>query len=354
SVSDVRVVSDDGAVQHAEMNMTFLWRLPAISGSFTAQVLMIQDRPNRMLSYELTRPGFMKKFQGFWKVEPLVVSSTSEIGGTDEADDRGSHGSTSSSTPPTLPSSPNNPSNISKSNSSDSVNSDSSSDKAGVGSEPSWSPISILSYDSCPDLLAFAKTAEAAGTASVLALPADACPGSAIKSHDAVMEGASSAATAASGAVAVEAGGEVSPAPSAAAKRVASRIVLHQTVQPSVAPPLVFRKCLKGILQTAMRDMLEDFLSEAALIRCGRGERLGETEEGGKEAQIARERAGKRTASFLHKEMLRASGSAPGSKVLGSGGFAASLGKKTGMNQVKGEISRSKKGLTSLAKAGRK
>ncbi|CAI7827626.1 unnamed protein product [Closterium sp. NIES-54] len=361
SVSDVRVVSDDGAVQHAEMNMTFLWRLPAISGSFTAQVLMIQDRPNRMpfcyklhlpflpvalpvsppacslcpsaivspsphifqLSYELTRPGFMKKFQGFWKVEPLVVSSTSEIGGTDEADDRGSHGSTSSSTPPTLPSSPNNPSNISKSNSSDSVNSDSSSDKAGVGSEPSWSPISILSYDSCPDLLAFAKTAEAAGTASVLALPADACPGSAIKSHDAVMEGASSAATAASGAVAVEAGGEVSPAPSAAAKRVASRIVLHQTVQPSVAPPLVFRKCLKGILQTAMRDMLEDFLSEAALIRCGHGERLGETEEGGKEAQIARERAGKRTASFLHKEMLRASGSAPGSKVLGSGGGQA-------------------------------
>ncbi|CAI5481876.1 unnamed protein product [Closterium sp. Yama58-4] len=49
SVSDVRVLRDDGAVQHAEMKMTFVWRLPAISGTFTAQVLMIQDRPNRMV-----------------------------------------------------------------------------------------------------------------------------------------------------------------------------------------------------------------------------------------------------------------------------------------------------------------
>ncbi|CAI5505136.1 unnamed protein product [Closterium sp. Naga37s-1] len=285
SVRDVRVVSDDGDVQHVEMNMAFLWRLPAISGTFTAHVLMIQDRPNRMLSYELTRPGFMKKFQGFWKVEPLVVPSSSSICGADEGDDRCSDDSSSSSKP-------NDPSNISKSNSHDSTNSSSSSDKPVNGNDPSQSPISILSYDSCPDLLAFAKTAEAAGTTSVLAAPTDACPGSATKSHDVSTEGASSAAAVASGAVAAEAGGEVSPAPSAAAKRVASRIVLHQTVQPSVAPPPVFRKCLKGILQTATRDMLEDFQSEAALIRCGRGERLGETEEGGKEAQIARERAG--------------------------------------------------------------
>ncbi|CAI5930622.1 unnamed protein product [Closterium sp. NIES-64] len=282
SVSDVRVVSDDGGVQHVEMNMTFLWRLPAISGTFTAHVLMIQDRPNRMLSYELTRPGFMKKFQGFWKVEPLVVPSSPAISGAYESDDRGS---------------------------------------------------------------------QAPGRAS----QAVACLGSALDSDDAniVMSGVVTAAAAAGGRGG--GGGTVPPALSPAARRVASRIVLHQIAQPSVAPPPVFRKCLKGILQTSTRDMLRDFQNEAARIRSSRGEeRLGETEEGGKGAQVARERAEKRTASFLHKETLRASGLSPGSKVVGSGGFAANLGKKTGMNLVKGAMSRSKKGLTSLVKAGRK
>ncbi|GJP71394.1 hypothetical protein CLOP_g2229 [Closterium sp. NIES-67] len=290
SVSDVRVVRDEGGVQHVEMNMAFAWRLPAISGSFTAHVLMIQDRPNRTMSYELTRPGFMKKFQGFWKVEPLFVPAASAIGGED-----GLSGSLSgSSSPIERPSSPN--------------------------EDPSRSPISVLSY-SCPDLFALGEAAGRTAGASPTAT------------------GGESPASVSSGAAA----GTASPAPAlaTAAKRVASRIVLRQIVQPSVAPPPMFRRCLQGILQTATRDMLNDFQTEAARIRTG--ERFEKEAEEGKEAREARERAEKRSASFLHKEALRAPG---------SGGFAAGLGKKTGMSLVKGAISRSKKGLTSLAKAG--
>ncbi|CAI5487987.1 unnamed protein product [Closterium sp. Naga37s-1] len=79
--------------------------------------------------------------------------------------------------------------------------------------------------------------------------------------------------------------------------RVASRLVLHQFVLPPIAPPNIFKRCLRALLRESTRDVLAIFQEEAARIRRNKGKE--DAEEKGKAGKSS-----KLGAMFLHKEAL--------------------------------------------------
>eukprot|EP00475_Leptophrys_vorax_P007602 TRINITY_DN14815_c0_g6_i5.p1 TRINITY_DN14815_c0_g6~~TRINITY_DN14815_c0_g6_i5.p1 ORF type:complete len:302 (-),score=40.40 TRINITY_DN14815_c0_g6_i5:284-1189(-) len=177
TVSNLVVVSDVDGVKVEEMDMVFAFHLPFFTGTFDAHVRMVKDRPKRKMSFALTRPGFMKRFEGHWTVEPMLVPSSADA----EASMVVCPGSPAGST-------------------------DSDSDMSAVMS---------LGGSSCSS------------------------PDNQTESADA-----------------------------SAGVRVASRLILHQVVQPSLAPPAIFKRCIHTILQMATSDVLKVFQDEAKRVRC--------------------------------------------------------------------------------------
>eukprot|EP00475_Leptophrys_vorax_P007600 TRINITY_DN14815_c0_g6_i3.p1 TRINITY_DN14815_c0_g6~~TRINITY_DN14815_c0_g6_i3.p1 ORF type:complete len:291 (-),score=14.62 TRINITY_DN14815_c0_g6_i3:357-1148(-) len=219
AVRNLVVVSEVNGVKVEEMDMTFVFQLPFFAGTFDAHVRMVKDRRNRKMSFGLTRPGFMRRFEGHWTVEPLAVGDND-----DDASD-----------PP----------------SSNSSSSGSSGGSSGSSTTPS---------------------------------------------------------------------------------RVASRLVLHQVVQPSLAPPAIFKRCLHTLLQMATSDVLKVFQEEARRVRAnGEMPRVGDEGEGGGEegrGEGADRREEKRSSMFLHREALGAA--RKGAAVVAKGGLGKKmmLGKK--------------------------
>ncbi|CAI5461032.1 unnamed protein product [Closterium sp. Yama58-4] len=71
-VSYRKVLYDDGDVQEVELQQGARWRFLFLSGTFDVRLRVKQDRPNLKMSFKLIRPGFMKQFEGYWQLEPLV------------------------------------------------------------------------------------------------------------------------------------------------------------------------------------------------------------------------------------------------------------------------------------------
>ncbi|CAI7812996.1 unnamed protein product [Closterium sp. NIES-53] len=255
SVKNERVVSDCNGVKELEMDMVFAFQLPFFTGTFDAEVRMVHDRPNRRMTFALKQPGFMRKFEGYWQVEPLLVPASSA-----NAPFPTSLASISSSSAPCSPN---------------------------FASAPQ-SPIS----DSFPS-----------------GRPEDDetdWPGSANSSPDRLPSSADPGADGAGDAAAIGAG-----------VRVASRLTLHQVVQPSLAPPAIFKRCIHTILQMATRTVLVVFQHEAARIRSSKGEA---------EVEAEGEKGGRWGALFLHKEAF-------GTKKSGAGLGKVGLG-KVGLGKV--------------------
>ncbi|CAM6041968.1 unnamed protein product [Sphagnum compactum] len=70
-----RVIEDDGHHQLVEVDQAAIWRFLCFSGTLSVCVMVDQDRRTRTVKFQLAKPGFMKQFEGSWKVQPLYVDS---------------------------------------------------------------------------------------------------------------------------------------------------------------------------------------------------------------------------------------------------------------------------------------
>ncbi|CAI5483132.1 unnamed protein product [Closterium sp. Yama58-4] len=251
SVKNERVVSDCNGVRVVELDIVFALKVPFFTGTFDAHLRNVHDRPNRRVTFCLSRPGFMRKFEGFWQCQqqpgllpfPLLSRCHVKI------------------------------------------------------MAPTWG--SIGSASSSPDCFPF-RTVPAPTITSVRG---GAMCGGLGGDGTARVSGGS--------------GGD------GVGMRVASRLVLHQVVQPSLAPPPMFRRCVHALLKAATRDVLVVFQYEAARIRNSKGNFLWKigAEAGAGEGEGGKGKVGKSSklgALFLHKEALGGKKSGFGT---GKGGF---------------------------------
>jgi len=68
-----RVLVDEGFRQVVELEQAALWRFLWWSGTISVHVLVDQNRKDRTMKFKQVKTGFMKKFEGCWRVEPLFV-----------------------------------------------------------------------------------------------------------------------------------------------------------------------------------------------------------------------------------------------------------------------------------------
>ncbi|GJP49081.1 hypothetical protein CLOM_g8342 [Closterium sp. NIES-68] len=220
AVRNHRVVRDCNGVKEVEMDMAFSFQLPFFTGTFDAHMRMVQDRSNRTMTFALTRPGFMRKFEGFWKVEPLLVPESESS-------------ATSLSSP--------------KLSSLRRCESDESSNGRSTSSDGKSESLTLDSK--CDSLHSSCSYSDESDESSDVKKDMDDFSTESLKTngtHLTVADGI----------------------------RVASRLLLCQIVQPSVAPPAIFKRCLHSILQLATRDVLLVFQQEAARLRAARGEEV--------------------------------------------------------------------------------
>lgn len=71
-----KVLEDDGHRQLVELEQLASWRFLWLSGTLSACVLVDQDRSTHMVKYRLAKTGFMKRFEGTWKIEPLFIDDS--------------------------------------------------------------------------------------------------------------------------------------------------------------------------------------------------------------------------------------------------------------------------------------
>ncbi|KAH7859327.1 hypothetical protein Vadar_034678 [Vaccinium darrowii] len=71
-----RVLVDEGFRQVVELEQAALWRFLWWSGTISVHVLVDQNRKDRTMKFKQVKTGFMKKFEGCWRVEPLFVDET--------------------------------------------------------------------------------------------------------------------------------------------------------------------------------------------------------------------------------------------------------------------------------------
>ncbi|KAG0561944.1 hypothetical protein KC19_9G105000 [Ceratodon purpureus] len=71
-----KVLEDDGNRQLVELEQLASWRFLWLSGTLSACVLVDQDRSTHVVKYRLAKTGFMKRFEGTWKIEPLYIDES--------------------------------------------------------------------------------------------------------------------------------------------------------------------------------------------------------------------------------------------------------------------------------------
>ncbi|ONK68571.1 uncharacterized protein A4U43_C05F13460 [Asparagus officinalis] len=70
-----KVLIDEGQRQVVEVEQAALWRFLWWSGTISVHVFVDQNRKDHTVKFKQGKTGFMNKFEGCWKVEPLLVDS---------------------------------------------------------------------------------------------------------------------------------------------------------------------------------------------------------------------------------------------------------------------------------------
>ncbi|KAF3431254.1 hypothetical protein FNV43_RR25984 [Rhamnella rubrinervis] len=68
-----KVLVDEGLRQVVELEQAAIWKFLWWSGTIAVHVLVDQNRVDHSMKFKQLKTGFMKKFEGSWKVEPLFV-----------------------------------------------------------------------------------------------------------------------------------------------------------------------------------------------------------------------------------------------------------------------------------------
>ncbi|XP_020585161.1 uncharacterized protein LOC110027884 isoform X2 [Phalaenopsis equestris] len=68
-----RVLVDEGLRQVVEVEQAVIWRFLWWSGTMSIQVMVDQNRRDHTVKFKLGKSGFMRRFEGIWKVEPLFL-----------------------------------------------------------------------------------------------------------------------------------------------------------------------------------------------------------------------------------------------------------------------------------------
>ncbi|CAA7402289.1 unnamed protein product [Spirodela intermedia] len=68
-----KVLIDEGSRQVVEVEQTALWRFLWWSGTISVHVFVDQSRKDHTIRFKQGNIGFMKRFEGCWRVEPLFV-----------------------------------------------------------------------------------------------------------------------------------------------------------------------------------------------------------------------------------------------------------------------------------------
>ncbi|CAN0892985.1 hypothetical protein LINGRAHAP2_LOCUS17897 [Linum grandiflorum] len=68
-----KIVFDDGRRQLVEVEQAAIWTFLWWSGTMSVHVLVDQNRDNLSMNFKQLKTGFMDRFEGSWKVEPLFV-----------------------------------------------------------------------------------------------------------------------------------------------------------------------------------------------------------------------------------------------------------------------------------------
>ncbi|KAK1280439.1 hypothetical protein QJS04_geneDACA002822 [Acorus gramineus] len=72
-----KVLVDEGFRQVIEVEQAALWRFLWWSGTISVHVYVDQNRNDHTVKFKQGKTGFMKRFEGSWKVEPLFVDEQS-------------------------------------------------------------------------------------------------------------------------------------------------------------------------------------------------------------------------------------------------------------------------------------
>ena len=76
-----RVLQDRWGTQKVEVEQAAGWRFLFLSGVFYTRLFVFQNRHQGTIRFKLARPGFMKKFEGEWRVQPFNQSTLDSMEG---------------------------------------------------------------------------------------------------------------------------------------------------------------------------------------------------------------------------------------------------------------------------------
>ncbi|KAK2977506.1 hypothetical protein RJ640_016134 [Escallonia rubra] len=68
-----KVLIDEGSRQVVEVEQAAMWRFLWWSGTIAVHVLVDQNRDDYSMKFKQVRTGFMKRFEGCWRVEPILL-----------------------------------------------------------------------------------------------------------------------------------------------------------------------------------------------------------------------------------------------------------------------------------------
>lgn len=68
-----KVLLDEGPRQVVELEQAAMWKFLWWSGTISVHVLVDQNREDHSMNFKQVKTGFMKRFEGCWRVEPLLV-----------------------------------------------------------------------------------------------------------------------------------------------------------------------------------------------------------------------------------------------------------------------------------------
>ncbi|KAJ4974714.1 hypothetical protein NE237_007888 [Protea cynaroides] len=68
-----RILVDEGLRQVVEVEQAALWRFLWWSGTISVHVIVDQNRKDYSVKFKQGKEGFMKRFEGCWRVDPLFV-----------------------------------------------------------------------------------------------------------------------------------------------------------------------------------------------------------------------------------------------------------------------------------------